>query len=214
LPRVFINTTFNNIRFKCQRCGSCCHHKRPEEFGDLVPMDRLKEFWEKSNLIYLTAEDIENIGSETGLDAPDFVDTLYKYDGKFVRVDDSGKRIILDFPVMKSKADITCVFYDNGCTIYSVRPKACRLFPFRVEEETTAQGDIILNISCNESCPGIGKGKIADNRQLEKLVSDQFVKRSESVAAEVRILAQEGRISEDAVVYRSHPGRRAQPKSI
>jgi uncharacterized protein len=177
-------------------------------------MERLKEFWEKSNLIYLTAEDIENISSETGLDAPDFVDTLYKYDGKFVRVDDSGKRIILDFPVMKSKADTTCVFYDNGCTIYSVRPKACRLFPFRVEEETAPLGDIILNISFNKSCPGIGKGKIADKRQLEKLVSDQFVTRSESVAAEVRILAQEGRISCDALVYRSYPGRRVLSKSI
>jgi Fe-S-cluster containining protein len=135
------------------------------------------------------------------------VDTLYRYDGKFVRVDDSGKKIILDFPVMKSKADTTCVFYDKGCKVYSIRPKACRLFPFRVEEETTPQGDITLNISCNKSCPGMGKGEIADKKSLEKLVSDQFRERSESIAAEVRVLAEEGKIQRDARVYRSHPGR-------
>jgi uncharacterized protein len=212
LPRVLIKTAFHNIKFKCQRCGTCCHHKRPEEFGDLIPLERLKEFWEKSNLIYLTGEDIENISREAGLDPSDFVDTLYRYDGKLVRVDDSGRRIILDFPVMKSKADTTCVFYDNGCTIYSIRPKACRLFPFRVEEETTPQGDIILNISCNKSCPGIGTGKIADKKPLEKLVGDQFLERSEAVATEVRILAEESKIQKDARVFRSHPGPRFPPK--
>ncbi|MFA6373437.1 MAG: YkgJ family cysteine cluster protein, partial [Methanothrix sp.] len=130
-----------------------------------------------------------------------------------VRVDDSGKRIVLDFPVLKSKADTTCVFFNNGCTIYSIRPKACRLFPFRVEEETTPLGDIILNISCNRSCPGTGNGKIADKKLLEKLVSDQFQERSEAIATEVRILAQDGKISSDARIYRSHPGRRTQSKS-
>ena len=58
----------------------------------------------------------------------------------------------------------------------------------------------------------MGKGKIADKKPLEKLVSDQFLERSESVAAEVRILAQEGKISKDARVYRSHPGPRFPPK--
>lgn len=177
-----------------------------------MPLERLKEFWAKSNLIYLTAEDIENISRITGLDPTEFVDTLFKYDGKSVRVDDSGGRIILDFPVMKSNTNTTCVFYDNGCTIYSVRPKACRLFPFRVEEETTSEGDVVLNIACNMSCPGVGKGKIVDKKRLEKLVADQFRARSESIAAEIQTLAEEGRISRDAKIYRSHPGRRALTK--
>jgi uncharacterized protein len=98
LPHVFVKTTFDNIKFKCQRCGSCCHHKRPQEFDDLVSLPRLKEFWEKSNLIYLTQQDVENISRKTGLKPADFVDTLYKYDGQFVHVDDSGKKVILDFP--------------------------------------------------------------------------------------------------------------------
>ncbi|OPY50339.1 MAG: Flagellin N-methylase [Methanosaeta sp. PtaU1.Bin060] len=209
MPRVFVKTAFEAIKFECQRCGSCCHHRRPQEFGPLVPMERMAEFWEKSNLIYLTNEDIDRISSKTGLEPAGFVDTLYEYDGRCVRVADSGKKIILDFPVMKSKADTTCVFYERGCTIYAARPRACRLFPFRVEEETTAQGDMILRIDYNPSCPGIGTGRKVDKRSLEKLVVEQFRERSEAVAAEVRKLAGTGRIQKDARVFRTLPGNAA-----
>ncbi len=209
MPQVFVKTAFAAIRFECRRCGSCCHHKRPGEFGSLVPLDQLKEFWEKSNLIYLNKEDIENIGHRTGIVPKDFVDTLYEYDNRCVYVDESGRSVILDLPVMRSKADTTCVFYDKGCTIYPVRPKACRLFPFRVEEETTPQGDIVLCINYNPTCPGIGKGKKVDGKDLEKLVVSQFLQRSESIAIEVRKLAAEGKIQKDAKIYRSFPGRRS-----
>ena len=209
MPRVLVKTVFDAVRFKCQRCGSCCHHKRPEEFETLVPLERLKEFWEKSNLIYLTREDIENIGQRTGIEPKSFVDTLHEYDGQCVYVDDSGRRVILDLPVMQSKEDTTCIFYDEGCTVYQVRPKACQLFPFRVEEETTPQGDIILCINYNPTCPGIGKGKKVNGKDLEKLVIGQFLQRSEAVAAEVQKLAAEGKIRKDAKIYRSFPGRRS-----
>jgi Fe-S-cluster containining protein len=212
LPRVFVKTAFKVIRFECQRCGSCCHHKRPQEFGPLVPLERLKEFWEKSNLIYLNKEDIENIGKKTQHDPGDFVDTLFDYDGKCVKVDEMGRKIILDLPVLKSKEDTTCIFYDKGCSIYSVRPKACRLFPFRVEEETTPQGDMILCINHNPTCPGIGKGKNVDRKALEKLVTDQFRARSECVAAEVQCLVAEGKIRKDAAVYRTLPGSKSKPQ--
>ena len=209
MPRVVVQTAFGDIKFMCQRCGSCCHHKRPSEFEDLVPMEQLKEFWEKSNLIYLTKEDIERIGRKTGLVAKDFVDTLYEYDGKFVRAKEGGKKVILDIPVMKSKEDTTCVFYEEGCTVYPVRPRACRLFPFRVEEKSTPEGDLILSIGYNPTCPGIGKGKSVAKKDLERLVVDQFRQRSESIASEVCILAREGKIQKDAEVCRTLPGRRS-----
>jgi hypothetical protein len=204
-----VQTAFDDIKFKCQRCGSCCHHRRPQEFGDLVPLERLKEFWETSNLIYLTQKDIENISRKTGLEPKHFVDTLYEYDGQIVRVEDNGSKLILDFPVMQSKEDTTCVFYENGCTIYSVRPRACRLFPFRVEEKTSPEDDIILNVGFNPHCPGMGKGKFAAKKDMETLVVDQFRQRSESVASEVRKLAAEGTIQKGAKIFRTMPGRRS-----
>jgi Fe-S-cluster containining protein len=208
MPRVLVVNSSQDVPFQCQRCGSCCHHKRPAEFDDLIPAEQIKEFWARSNLIYLTEEDIDHISQRTGLEALDFVDTLYEYDGRVVRVDDGGKKVILDLPVMKSKEDTTCIFYQNGCTIYPVRPRACRLFPFRVEEESTDCGDIILRIGHNPNCPGIGKGKVARQKDPERLVVQQFRQRSESIAAEVQDLAMKGLIRKDAQIYRTLPGRR------
>jgi len=212
LPRVIVKTVFRDIRFKCQRCGTCCHHKRPQGYDVLIPQERIREFWQESNLIYQTAEDIENICRSTGFEPADFVDTLFVYSGRCVRVEDGGTKVVLDLPVMKSKEDTTCVFYENGCTIYSDRPRACRLFPFRVEEEETPQGDIILNISFNPTCPGIGKGRRVDPRMLERLVVDQFLDRSKAIAIELRELAAAGRIQAGAKVFRTFPRRdRQQP---
>jgi Fe-S-cluster containining protein len=202
-----IKVDFDEIRFECQRCGSCCHLRRPEDFDDLVPMDRLKEFWEKSNLIYLTVEDVDNIGKKTGMKPGDFVNTLYKYDGSCVKVDETGGKVILDLPVMKSKNDTTCIFYNEGCSVYPVRPNACRLFPFRVEERTTPEGDTLLKIGYNPSCPGIGKGELARKGELEKLVAEQFIQRAMSVASEVQRLRASGAISGNAQIYRTVPGR-------
>ncbi len=201
-----IRVDFDDIRFQCQRCGSCCHHRRPQEFDDLVPGDRLKEFWEKSNLIYLTKKDIDKIGRRAKMEPKDFVDTLYEYDGCCVKVEDSGSRVILDLPVMKSRKDTLCVLYNDGCSVYSVRPNACRLFPFRVEEETMPSGDMLLNIRYNQSCPGIGKGSAVDKGKLKELVADQFMQRAESVASEIQRLQAKGLISKESQIYRSMPG--------
>ena len=208
MPRVLIKTIFNNIKFECQKCGSCCHHRRPRDFDDLVPMDRLKEFWQKSNLIYLTDKDIHDICRRSRRKPDEFVDTLYEYDGNNIRVEDTGKRVILDLPVMKSRKDTTCVFYNEGCAVYMVRPAACRLFPFRVEEETAANGDMVLNIDYNCSCPGIGKGSSVDKTKLEKLVVDQFLQRAEAVVPAIERLAKDGKIQKGAQIYRTLPGRK------
>lgn len=209
MPRVFVKAVFENIRFECQRCGSCCHHKRPPDFDDLVSLEQLPEFWENSNLIYLTEKDISFISKRTGKKPADFIDTLYDYDGNFVKVEDEGCKVVLDLPVMKSKEDTTCVFYREGCTVYRERPRACRLFPFRVEEETTSEGDIRLNISCNPTCPGIGKGKSINKKALETLVVDQFLERTQSIAPEIQRLAAKGMIQKDAKIYRTYPGKRS-----
>ena len=207
MPRVVVKAIFGNIRFKCQRCGSCCHHKRPLEFDDLIPAEQIEDFWRSSNLIYLTEKDVHAISNRTGMRPPDFVDTLYDYSECYVKIEDDGRRVILDLPVLKSKEDTTCVFYQEGCSIYSVRPIACRLFPFRVEEETLDNGDILLNISYNPTCPGIGKGKMVDRKKLEGLVAEQFLLRTEDISPHIQKLNSSGEIASGARIYRTLPGR-------
>ncbi len=207
MPRVVVKAIFGNIRFKCQRCGSCCHHKRPLEFDDLIPSEQIEDFWRSSNLIYLTEKDVHAISNRTGMRPPDFVDTLYDYSECYVRIEDEGREVILDLPVMRSKEDTTCVFYQEGCSIYSVRPIACQLFPFRVEEETLDNGDILLNISYNSTCPGIGKGKMVDKKKLEGLVAEQFLQRTLDVSPHIQKLNASGAIASGARIYRTLPGR-------
>jgi len=180
-----------------------------------VPLNRLKEFVEKSNLIYLTEKDIETIGRRTRCRPEEFVDTLYPYDGRFVKIRDAGRSIVLDLPVMMSQVDSACVFYQSrkDCEIYSLRPNACRLFPFRVEEETTEAGDILLRIGYNPTCPGIGRGRIADKDRLKRLVAEQFLSRAQSVASEIQEMRAKGLVCGDAEIFRTLPGRRRQASS-
>jgi Fe-S-cluster containining protein len=205
-----VETVFKEVNFQCQRCGACCHHKRPAEFDDLVPIERLAEFVEKSNLIYLTGEDIDKISRAAERRPEEFVDTLYPYDGSSVKIEEDGRSVVLDLPVLKSKADATCVFYQSprGCAVYSVRPKACRLFPFRVDEETMAKGDVLLRIGYNSTCPGIGRGRPVDRKRLKILVAEQFMIRNRELASEVQRLKAMGLISDHPEIYRTMPGCR------
>ncbi len=212
--RVEIRTAFGSGRFRCQRCGSCCHHRRPDDFDDLIPPERMAEFLERSNLIYLTEKDIDKISRRTGLEADEFVDTLYEDKKGSVRVEDGGKVVILDLPVMRSRdVDGACVFFRDGkgCAIYPVRPAACRLFPFVVVERSGPSGGIVLEIGYNPTCPGMGGGKEPDRRRLEKLVAGQFAERMETVGSQVQRLRIEGKIHPDARIYRTMPGKKGRP---
>ncbi|HOT07757.1 MAG: Flagellin N-methylase [Methanosaeta sp. PtaB.Bin039] len=207
MPRVFVRAAFGEVRFECQRCGSCCHHRRPREFDLLIPMEQIEDFVARSNLIYLTVQDISRISKKTGKSPAEFVDTLYPYrDGRFVRILREGQDVVLDLPVMRSKPDTTCIFYTEGCSVYGVRPAACRLFPFFVKENITAEGDLLLEIGVNSTCPGVGKGALVDGHELERLVADHFSSRSIAVAEEVKSLLRAGRIAPGARIFRSLPG--------
>ncbi|MDH7596622.1 MAG: YkgJ family cysteine cluster protein [Methanothrix sp.] len=205
MPRVYVSLSFDRVRFKCQRCGACCHHRRPSEFSELIPPELVQRFVERSNLIHLNEDEISRISRIYGLRPEEFVDTLYPYDGRAVRISDDGSGVVLDIPVLKSKPDTTCVFYDNGCRIYPHRPRACRLFPFRISEREIA-GDVVLSIDYNPGCPGIGKGDYADTRKIRELAVEIFSKRMNAITRETKELIASGSIKPGMVVYRTMPG--------
>lgn len=51
--------------------------------------------------------------------------------------------------------DGRCIFYDEGCRIYPVRPRQCRSFPFWLRYLRNENSWRTLS----KSCPGIGQGK-------------------------------------------------------
>ena len=58
-----------------------------------------------------------------------------------------------------------CVFFDQGCTIYDVRPEQCRTFPFWKEHLVSLESwDEPL-----EECPGTGAGRLFSRGEIDEL---------------------------------------------
>jgi Fe-S-cluster containining protein len=57
---------------------------------------------------------------------------------------------------IREHPDGRCLFYENGCTIYTVRPKQCRTFPFWFGN---LRSEPRWNAVARE-CPGIGTGRL------------------------------------------------------
>ena len=67
--------------------------------------------------VYVTPRRIERIADWLGLETRAFRET-------YLTRDEEGEVVL----VLRPNGD--CVFWDEGCTIYSVRPRQCRSFPF------------------------------------------------------------------------------------
>jgi hypothetical protein len=67
---------------------------------------------------------------------------------------------------IRELADGRCSFYENGCTIYPVRPDQCKTFPFWFENLRSVKK---WNRICKE-CPGIGCGPLYSKEQILEIV--------------------------------------------
>ena len=63
-----------------------------------------------------------------------------------------------------------CCFYHHGCTIYPVRPKQCKTYPFWF---SSLRSDIAWENTCRE-CPGIGTGWKFTRDQILELLSESM----------------------------------------
>ena len=99
----------------------------------------------------MSTEEIEAIAEHLGL-------TVDAFGAKYLmRV---GKRWSL-----KEKKNFDCVFWDQGCTVYPVRPKQCRTFPFWPENLTNLE----QWLEVVEECPGAGAGRHYSYEEIEVL---------------------------------------------
>ncbi len=91
----------------------------------------------ESGYIWVTPKEIEEIANFLKIDTEEFkkrflIKVGYKYS-------------IKERPY---KDGFACIFFDKGCTIYPVRPKQCRTYPFW-DYFKTHTGELI------KECPGI-----------------------------------------------------------
>ncbi len=69
---------------------------------------------------------------------------------------------------LREKANGDCVFYDRqqGCTIYSVRPRQCRTWPFWESNVATPEA---WEETC-KVCPGSGQGDLISEEEITRRV--------------------------------------------
>jgi uncharacterized protein len=107
-------------------------------------------------IIIILDNEIELIADFLEIDRQVFIERcLYPYLDNFsIREDETGR----------------CIFFENGCSIYPVRPLQCRTFPFwftnlRSEE---AWSEVL------KTCPGTGKGKLYSREEILDIVMATF----------------------------------------
>jgi uncharacterized protein len=68
---------------------------------------------------------------------------------------------------LREHADGRCVFYDEGCDVYPVRPAQCRAFPFWLKN--------LRNLEAwrraAAECPGIGRGPLHSREAILREVA-------------------------------------------
>jgi|SRR5437879_4615681 len=67
---------------------------------------------------------------------------------------------------LREKANGDCVFYDReqGCTVYPIRPRQCRTWPFWESNVSTPDA---WQKTC-EVCPGSGKGELISSEEITR----------------------------------------------
>jgi len=107
-------------------------------------------------IIYIGKQELVRIAEYLSLKVPLFIE-------KYLYSINEGYSI-------REHADGRCSFYENGCTIYPVRPNQCKTFPFWFENLRSAKK---WKRMCKE-CPGIGCGPLYSKEQILELIQSNM----------------------------------------
>ncbi len=134
----------NLVYFKCHRCLHCCIDVicLPTPF-DTIQIVKAAGLHPKTFLEFLTPEEIEGVE---------------KSDPTWLRCD--GEKYVMALRRDEKKG---CFFLNKAkrqCTIYSIRPMLCRLYPFKLHE--TRQGQFrAFSLHQDVGCPRHRDGVVA-----------------------------------------------------
>ena len=107
-------------------------------------------------IVFVSVEELEPIARYLTIPRQVMIEhCLYPFqDGFSIREDEDGR----------------CIFYENGCAIYPVRPVQCRTFPFWFQNLGTMEAwdEVCLG------CPGIGKGRLYTREEIFEAMDASF----------------------------------------
>jgi len=147
----------NDLRYKCERCGICCHQIN-EPYNKRIPLypeevDRLIELVKERNIKFQVIEDLV------------FPDILNK------------KILVLTYRILLNDPKKRCPFYreEIGCTIHEIKPLACKAYPLSLKQEDAFN----FSISIDPLCKFVDKHhetiKYYKKQMIEKVFEEEFI---------------------------------------
>ena len=107
-------------------------------------------------VIFVDKHEVERIAEYVSIEVPRFVQQcLFPFrDGYSIREHSDGR----------------CLYYKDGCTIYSVRPSQCSTYPFWFENMRSEKKWRRLA----KECPGIGCGPLYSKKQIIEIIQSNM----------------------------------------
>lgn len=122
----------DGLLFSCTSCGHCCRHE--------------------PGYVFLSPADLKMLAKLKKISEEEFTE-------KYCRTVDLG--IVKRLSLLETKEN-DCIFWDQGCTVYTARPLQCRTYPFwpailSSREEWDRE---------SQECPGMNHGKLHGAREI------------------------------------------------
>lgn len=121
----------NKLKYKCMKCGVCCFELHGE-YSKRIPLypnevNSLIKIANQRDIEFKVIEDLV------------FPDILNK------------KIIVLTYKIKFDRENQSCPFYSNneGCTIQSIKPLACKAYPLSLKQEDAYNFQINIDPLCN-----------------------------------------------------------------
>lgn len=114
-----------HIPFHCSGCSKCCHHVRESVPLESLDLFRLAQYLKKQGVPVRGTDDvIERFAKPAMLDECGYFVLFLRVNGP----------------------DDACIFLNgNRCSIHSVKPRACRMYPFVVDPQEDGSFKFLLS---------------------------------------------------------------------
>ena len=109
--------------------------------------------------VYLSPDDLKRFEKDFNISIKMFKEKYCQITDGFIHLSE------------KSELDGNCIFLkDKKCSVYNSRPSQCRTWPFWNDNMKAKiwNNDIALN------CPGVGKGKIINKKEIDRLLREDL----------------------------------------